>query len=388
MDGRNLPPIDENGLNPQPTKPEAPEGKVSPSVKGENKQRRLFKKKRGGIVLTREEVKEIKAGRKKLRKQLRANGIKSRKEFELTASGLGLYFDKSKPFALLLWFFHGRWLWALLGAAAALLAALFAMSIISQMQGHFTINLSGGMLNQGFSLSETVGFENPTMRLFAEPIEHAPCISIIDIEKEIMETDGNYGSPYYFAYTFYIRNDGDLTEGYTWSCNLTSESQSLSEAAWVMIIEDNSMKFYAKPNAEKKQEALPEFNDNSRGYLRLPLEEFAANPDEQFRLIPTDGQAEYYRIVPYNFFSETIVAKGSLEHVEPQEVHKYTVVLWLEGDDPQCTNDLIGGHLGVEMQFKLIEEEDDDSEDGKQNSSWKEFWKWENFWDHLRFWEN
>ena len=377
MDGRNLPPIDENGLNPQPAPPKAPEGKVSPSVKGEHKQRRLFKKKRGGIVLSREEVKEIKKGRKKLRKQLRANGIKSRKEFELTASGLGLYFDKSKPLALLLWFLHGRWLWALLGAAIALLAALFAMSMISQLQGHFTINLSDGMFREGFSLSETVGFENPTMRLFAQPVENAPCISIIDIEEEIMQTDGQYGSPNYFAYTFYIRNEGESTVGYNWTCNLNSESQNLSDAAWVMIIEDNSMKFYAEPREDGTQEALPAFDDNSRGYLTRPLEKFAAEPDVQFQRINADSQAEYYRMVPYNFLSRTVIAEGEMQKVAPQEVHKYTVVVWLEGDDPDCTNDLIGGHAGLEMQFELIEE--------KQAKEQSES-KWDKFWDGLKFW--
>ncbi|MBR6637425.1 MAG: hypothetical protein IKK96_01055, partial [Lachnospiraceae bacterium] len=57
-----------------------------PKITGEEKKQRrlLFKKKRGGVVLTRDEVKAIKAGRKKLRKELKAKGIKSKKEFELT----------------------------------------------------------------------------------------------------------------------------------------------------------------------------------------------------------------------------------------------------------------------------------------------------------------
>ena len=37
------------------------------------------------------------------------------------------------------------------------------------------------------------------------------------------------------------------------------------------------------------------------------------------------------------------------------DVHKYTVVIWLEGDDPDCTNDLIGAHIGLQMDFRLLE---------------------------------
>ena len=50
----------------------------------------LLRKRRGGMPLTRDEVREIKAGRKKLRKEMRAAGIRSKDEFELTASSLGL----------------------------------------------------------------------------------------------------------------------------------------------------------------------------------------------------------------------------------------------------------------------------------------------------------
>ena len=48
---------------------------------------------------------------------------------------------------------------------------------------------------------------------------------------------------------------------------------------------------------------------------------------------------------------------GSQTNVAPGEMHKYTVVIWLEGDDPDCTNDLIGGHFGLEMYFRLLEDD-------------------------------
>ena len=106
----------------------APEKKPPMEVKPGKKQRRIFKKTRAGIVLTREEVKEIKTGRKKLRKELKAVGIKSKKEFELTASGLMLYFDKPRFWAIIPWLLGGKGLWLLLGSAALLLMAFTALS--------------------------------------------------------------------------------------------------------------------------------------------------------------------------------------------------------------------------------------------------------------------
>lgn len=341
----------------------------------EHRQRTPFPKKRAGIVLTREEVKAIKEGRRKLRKELRAAGIKSKKEFELTASSLMLYFDKQKRFGLLIWLFHGRGLWALLGAAAALLAALFAMSIISQMQGHFTINMTGDMFRQGFSLSETVGFENPTMRLFAQPAEDVPCVSIKDIAPDVDSVDGQHNAKQYFAYTYYIRNEGEGTVDYTWQMRLNSESVDLSSAAWVMIFEDGAMKFYAKPREDGTREALPYFDDDNRGYLERPFFDVAALPKKQFELVKSTEKHDYYRLIPIAFESDTVIASGVVTEVEPMQVHKYTVVIWLEGDDPDCTNDLIGGHAGMEMNFQLVEEETEEQSG------------WDSFWDNLTFWD-
>ena len=74
-----------------------------------------------------------------------------------------------------------------------------------------------------------------------------------------------------------------------------------------------------------------------------------------------------------------MVASGAVTEVEPQEVHKYTVVIWLEGDDPDCTNDLIGGHAGMEMNFKL------ESEENTEESSFAD--RWNDFWEGLIFWD-
>ena len=68
-------------------------------------QRRIFKRKRSGEVLTREQVDAIKKGRKVLRKEMKAKGLKEKSEFELTASNLGLYLDKPRWWLWLLWFF-------------------------------------------------------------------------------------------------------------------------------------------------------------------------------------------------------------------------------------------------------------------------------------------
>lgn len=320
----------------------------------EKKQHGPFKKRRGGVVLTKDEVKEIKAGRKKLRKDMKAQGIRSKKEFELTASGLGLYFDKNKRFGLLLWFLHGRALWALLGALLALLGGLFLYSHITQMKGHFTINMGDDMFEEGFLLSEDEAFTDPQAQLYSDPVLDAPCISISTIPEDVDDHEGNHSGEAYFAYTFFLKNEGKSKADYSYEVKINSESRNLSTGAWVMVFMDGEMTFYARANSEGEAEALPSYGDDTRGYRILPWFDQTADPEKQYEAIASTSMGTYYRIIPEMFEDETTVTSGVRKGMKPGTIHKYTVVIWLEGDDPDCTDELIGGHLGVEMNFKLL----------------------------------
>ena len=228
----------------------------------------IFKKRRAGIELTKEEVKTIRQGRKELRKKMRKQGIRSKKEFELTASSLGLYFDKNRFGGFLLWLFRGRGLWALLGAAALLLLVLFLFSTVSQMRGHFTINLSQSLFREGFTLSETKGFESPTTRLFADPSEDVPCVSVLDIAQDVNMVEGKYENQPYFAYTFYLRNEGQSSADYAWEVKINSESKEVAEAVWFMVFEDDQMRMFAKAGEDGNPEALPARGDDSSNHQR------------------------------------------------------------------------------------------------------------------------
>ncbi len=342
--------------------------KTPPAMQPEKKQKRLFKKKRAGVVLTENEVQEIKAGRKKLRREMRAAGLKSKKDFELTASSLGLYFDKRKFLAFLPWLMRGRWLWALLGALAALLTAFFLMSLITRMRGHFTINTTNELFREGFTISDTKTFDNPTSYLYSIPVEGALDTTLSDIPDNVDMIDGTHNGERYFAYTFYIRNDGESTVGYDYQIAINSESKNLSEAIWVMLFRDGEMTFHAKAGDDGGREVIPnaqtiaEAEERGRytGFRTCPFYENAKYPDEQYKKLETEEElpAPLYYYYPIPFESDYVITSGTVPDVVPQETHKYTVVLWLEGNDPDCTNDLIGGHLGVEVTFKLVTEKD------------------------------
>ena len=326
---------------------------------GEKKQKiPFFKKKRGGVVLTKDEVKAIKAGRKKLRKEMKAMGIRSKKEFELTASSLGLYFDKNRFFALLWWFLGRYGGWMLLALAALLLLLLLGLSYITEQRGLFTISMSDELFEEGLVLAEDPEFKAPTSHLFSTPAEGVPCVSIQDIPADIGDYIGGSHNDYYFAHTFYVKNDGKKPIDYQWQLRLKSESKQLSKATWVMIFVDGEMSFYAQAQENGEIQALPAKDDTSRGYIDLQLYDKTKNPESQYEIIYETDILTYWRVLPLPFVSEDVVTEGIMEQVQPQEWHKYTVVIWLEGDDPDCTDELIGGHLGLDFFITVLDDEE------------------------------
>ena len=60
-------------------------------------------------------------------------------------------------------------------------------------------------------------------------------------------------------------------------------------------------------------------------------------------------------MVPYDFVSETVAAEGRQDNVYPDDIHKYTVVIWLEGDDPECDDRLMGAKIGMNFQINLLD---------------------------------
>jgi hypothetical protein len=255
----------------------------------------------------------------------------------------------------------------------ALLAILLIFSGVIYMSGFYTINLSEDMLKEGFTLSETIGFEDPGSVLMAQPAENVPCVSIKNIRKDVDEIDGLHNEDY-FAYTYYIRNEGESTVSFDWELELNSETKNLSSAVWVALYLDGKLSIFARTNAKTgKQETLPPLEMTDRGYSHIPL--MTTSPEsDQFQLITQKGDIKYYRVMPKDYESESIIVSGRVEDVEPMEIHKYTVVLWLEGDDPDADNSKIGGHLGTQMNFRLVGEEKE------SNSYMARLWKKLKFW--------
>ena len=51
------------------------------------------------------------------------------------------------------------------------------------------------------------------------------------------------------------------------------------------------------------------------------------------------------------FHDQDIAFVEKREALAPTQFDKFTIVIWLEGDDPDCVNKIIGGEIKVHMEI-------------------------------------
>jgi len=300
--------------------------------------------------LSRKEKKEIRIKRRALRKDLKKRGIRSRKEFEIIAQQMGLVYGARKGLLGALW-----WLLDLLGdwwiaALVALLAALalltYGYSYMKHKKDDFTIALSGDLQKIGFDLSNTEDFANPQVRLTADAAKEVNAMSVSTLPTDLDNYGGSHNGNYYMAYTFWIRNHGEETVDYDWHVVLNEVTNNVDQALWIMIYDEGKQTIYAKAPEGATAEKLS-------GYSEYPLYDQAASPDTQYY---TNGSGQK-GIATTPYISDREAAAGSVTTFKPGDKHKYTVVMWMEGDDPDCTNDTLGGKAYYAFKFAVAGDE-------------------------------
>ena len=193
---------------------------------------------------------------------------------------------------------------------------IFIISFMQEKMGNFTINLNRlELYRKGVTISEDSVFTNPTARLTANAISDATNISINDLPEDVNDIDGDHNGKNYVAYTYYIRNAGKEDVEYTAAVNLDSYSKNADEAARVIVYHNDERTVYAKAAKD-------------------------GNPEP--------GTTP--------FVSQSIVCEYRNDEFLVGNVDKYTIVIFLEGEDPECVDAIIGGSLEFSMNISADDE--------------------------------
>lgn len=177
--------------------------------------------------------------------------------------------------------------------------------------GRFTITLDrAGDADANLAIYENKGSTSYKRTLSAETLEYMTNISVKWIPQNINdEAEGGHNGDNYIAYTFYIENRGPAIINYWYEVFIDDVVKNVDEAIRVMIFINDEKTIYAKANR-------------------------------------TTGQPEQETKA---FYSNESIALEKRANFNPGDVDKCTIVIWVEGDDPDCIDDLIGGEMKMHM---------------------------------------
>lgn len=194
---------------------------------------------------------------------------------------------------------------------ALFMAVLFGVSFMQENMGNFTINLNRlELFRRGVAIADNSQFEGATARLAAEAVSYGTNIAAEDLPDNLDEIDGSHNGKSYVAYTFYIRNAGKEDLGYDGKVKVASASKGVEKAARVRVYRNGEPVTYAAPASGGGNEPGCE-----------------------------------------NFESNDVVCHLANDDFKVGYVDKYTVVIWLDGDDPECVDDIVGGEVEFAMDF-------------------------------------
>ena len=198
-----------------------------------------------------------------------------------------------------------------------LLILYFVMGIVYN-NGNFSITLDKNLyLDNGIIIYDDFQYKVYRTELLAKAPETFNSIKEIWLPEEIKDYEGgSHNGDSYLVYTFYIENTGDEIASYTREVIIDDVIKNVDAAIRVRIYKNGEYLTYAKLSSE--------------------------------------GEVEP-NTVP--FVDDKIIMSEDVSNFKPNDIDKYTIVLWIEGEDPDCTDNILGGEFKVRMNFKPIDAE-------------------------------
>ena len=237
-----------------------------------------------------------------------------------------------------------------LAVIIVLLLLFWGIAAYQEFTGGFTINLNYKEGQEGFSLYENRGFNDPQSKLTAEPLrnfltnisykegnltdsigEKIISLDEVDAVDGSHHGDASVNETAYFAYTFYIKNVSPNAHEYEARVNMSDAAKNADAAIRLIIIED-TLTYDSAGNGR----AATVYGKEAEGG-GLDVNCGASFADENGEINNRRGTIIYFK-----------------KYLEPGQSHKYTLIMYLEGEDPECVDGIKGGMVKMNMAFLML----------------------------------
>ena len=187
---------------------------------------------------------------------------------------------------------------------------LYLILYVVNSNGYFTIKLDKNLKSERhILLSSDSEFSAETVEIKVKGLEYMDNITegwiLFD---SLISKEGDNSEDNYIAYTFFVKNDGKDNVSYKTKIVIESVIKNVDEAVRLALYTNGEKKVYAKK--------------------------------------AKNGKAEPNTI---SFFSNHLIMQQDRDNIKPGVIDRYTVIVWLEGKDPECIDDIIGGEMKMSM---------------------------------------
>ena len=230
-----------------------------------------------------------------------------------------------------------------------LLIPFMLLSFMGRDIGHFTIGLKNS--NVKLALSTDIDFKESTTFMSLDklpPYTPSYTIEALNSVSDVVlddpssnDTIGKKTNPYtntdeylyFFKYTFYLKNVGDVNASYNFKFSIVDNKRpsnvnySLDDILRVRFYENSNLSEHNYVTYAKEG-ITPHFNEGSIE----PFYNTCVNKE-------TGSFCDEYGFAT-NFESETIILSNDINHFKIGDVTRYTVVLYLESNDKECDGEM------------------------------------------------
>jgi hypothetical protein len=197
---------------------------------------------------------------------------------------------------------------------AVVLLVSYALVLIYNRTGRFSVAVENTDAHYALTLSEDPDFKIRTSLLTNKQEVAITNICGNSIPQNVDRENGEHNGENYLAYTFYCKNVGDVKTSMSYEITFNNVTNHIDEAIRLRLYVDGEFTDYAKTRSDG------------------------------------NGDETHYSDKP--FAGKYLVCKDITEGIDPNGYVRFTVVIWLEGDDQDCNDSIRFGQIKFDMNIE------------------------------------
>lgn len=201
-----------------------------------------------------------------------------------------------------------------IGIAAVALMIGYSFVLLYNRTGRFSVSVENPDATFAITLCENSDFKTRASRLVNDQQVRVNNICGAILPANIDTVDGEHNGDNYLAYTFYCKNVGTADASLNYELTFNNVTNHVDECARVRLYINGTPTDYAKTRS--------------------------------------DGQGPETHYCDMPFAGKYTVCYGYVNNVKVDEYAKFTVVIWVEGDDIDCNDSVLYGKIKFDMTIE------------------------------------